>query len=79
MCCWKLVHVHKERHRLSIIIIRWTPSNPATFGTNCSVLINKVATFQGSFCTSFWDFSLYRGGHISGVLSRGEFTVQLIY
>ena len=63
------------------VAIQWTPCNPTTLGTNQSVLIRGVASFQGGTCIElvfqrlFWDFSKrpeYRGGHISGVQIRGS-------
>ena len=43
--------------------LQWTPSNPATLGTNQSVLIRGMASLQGGTCIefvlaiNFWEFS----------------------
>ena len=47
--------------------MQWTLSNQATLGTNQSVLIRGVASFQGGTCPAE-----YKGGHISGVQIRGS-------
>ena len=36
-----------------LLVKQWTPSNPATLGTNQSVLIRGVASFQGVTCIEF--------------------------
>ena len=58
--------------------LQWTPSNPATLGTNKSVLIRGVVSFQGGTCIEFVlhikpsKWPEYRGGHISGIQIRGS-------
>ena len=63
------------------VVAQSTPSNPATLGTNQSVLIAEVASFQGElvlnielsyFGTFQSGLNIHRGGHISGVQIRGS-------
>ena len=59
-------------------MLQWTPSNQATLGTNQSVLIREVASFQvfkfvnKAYFGTFWKWPEYRGGHISEVQIRGS-------
>ena len=43
-CCINLIIYN--RWNLCIVTVQWTPSNPATIGTNNSVLIRGAASFQ---------------------------------
>ena len=53
---------HMDHNVSSCHTVQWTPSNPATLGTNQSVLKRGVASFQGGdlYCKAY--FGTFRSG-----------------